>query len=83
MTFDSATCGSCWDLTFNNTTISVVALDHAGAGTFNIAQEAMDALTHGNAVFLGRVNAVATMVGPMQACEPGSRTSNGRSQGRE
>ena len=59
--FGSAECGSCWQITFptTNNTIIVTAIDHAGDG-FNLSQEALDALTNGNAVALGtvQVNAV-------------------------
>jgi len=56
--YNSANCGTCWNLTFAGTgkTINVLAIDHADEG-FNIAQEAMDELTGGQAVQLGRVNA--------------------------
>ncbi|KAI0346118.1 Cerato-platanin [Trametopsis cervina] len=60
--FNSANCGSCWQLTFNGTSINVLAIDHAAAGTFNIALSAMNKLTHNQATFLGRVNAQATQV---------------------
>ena len=59
--FNSPECGTCWQLTFNNQSINVLAIDHAGAG-FNIALSAMNALTDNQAVFLGRVNAQATQV---------------------
>ncbi|EJC99990.1 extracellular small protein 1 [Fomitiporia mediterranea MF3/22] len=59
--FGSAECGSCWQLTFPDTgvTITVTAMDHAGDG-FNLSQEALDTLTNGNAVQDGviQVNAV-------------------------
>ena len=71
--FDSPMCGTCWAITFNRTTINVLAIDQASGG-FNIAQAAMDQLTNGFARFLGRVNATAVMVGQMDACEAGSRT---------
>ena len=45
---------------------SVLAIDHAAAG-FNIAQAAMDTLTNGQAVALGRIDAAATQVSP-SAC---------------
>ncbi|KAH9914501.1 Cerato-platanin-domain-containing protein [Epithele typhae] len=59
--FGSANCGTCWNLTFKGTTISVLAIDTASGG-FNIALEAMNALTHNQATFLGRVNASAVQV---------------------
>ncbi len=56
--FDSAQCGTCWQLTYAGTgkSINVLAIDHAGAG-FNIALEAMNTLTDGQGVFLGRIDA--------------------------
>lgn len=54
--WNSASCGTCWSLTYNGNTINVLAIDYAGEG-FNIAQEAMDLLTGGQAVALGRVDA--------------------------
>lgn len=55
--FNSPACGTCWSLTFNGTTIHVLAIDHSVG--FNIAEAAMNNLTHGNAVALGRVTATA------------------------
>ena len=40
---------------------SVLAIDHAAAG-FNIAEAAMNTLTGGQAVALGRIDATATQV---------------------
>ncbi|KAJ8507034.1 hypothetical protein ONZ45_g10546 [Pleurotus djamor] len=59
--FNSPNCGTCWALSFNGTTVNVLAIDHAGSG-FNIALEAMNTLTKGNAVQLGRINASAVQV---------------------
>jgi len=50
-------------LTYNGHTIYVLAIDHAQTG-FNIAQGAMDALTNGQAVQLGRVDAQTSEVDP-------------------
>ena len=71
--FDSENCGTCWALTFNGTTISVLAIDVAPRG-FNIALGAMNLLTNNQGEFLGRVNATAQMIGLIDACEEGSRT---------
>ena len=65
--WNSKNCGTCWQLTFNGTSINVAAIDHAGAGTFNIALSAMNKLTNNQAEFLGRVNAQAQQV-PATAC---------------
>lgn len=59
--FNSAACGTCWQLTFNGTSINVLAIDTGAAG-FNIAEAALNNLTHGNAIQLGRINATATQV---------------------
>ncbi len=54
--WNSDSCGTCWALTYNGVTINVLAIDHAAEG-FNIAQAAMDQLTNGQSVQLGRVDA--------------------------
>ncbi|KZT01890.1 Cerato-platanin [Laetiporus sulphureus 93-53] len=59
--WNSAECGTCWQLSYDGNTINVLAIDHAGSG-FNIALEAMNALTDNEAVALGRVTATATQV---------------------
>lgn len=53
--FNSPNCGTCWNLTFNGTTIAVTAIDKSVG--FNIAEAAMNQLTKGQAEQLGRVNA--------------------------
>ncbi|KAJ7727289.1 Cerato-platanin [Mycena maculata] len=64
--FNSVNCGTCWQLTYTaagvSNTIDILAIDHAGAGTFNIALEAMNTLTDNQAVFLGRVNVTSVQV---------------------
>ncbi|KAI0933549.1 hypothetical protein AcW1_005351 [Taiwanofungus camphoratus] len=57
----SSECGSCWQLSYDGNTINVLAIDHTASG-FNIALEAMNALTDGQAQFLGRVSATAIPV---------------------
>ena len=59
--WNSAQCGSCWQLTYNGKSINVLAVDHTDSG-FNIALEAMNTLTNNQAVFLGRVDATARQV---------------------
>jgi len=64
--WNSANCGTCWSLTYTNSTggkksINVLAIDHAGAG-FNVALAAMNELTNGQGVALGRVNVASTQV---------------------
>ncbi|KAG6831215.1 hypothetical protein H0H92_012012 [Tricholoma furcatifolium] len=58
--WNSNMCGTCWQLTYTNSkgvakSINVIAVDHANAG-WNIAKSAMDTLTGGQAVQLGRVD---------------------------
>lgn len=55
-------CGTCWQLTYNGRSINVLAIDHAASG-FNIAKTALNDLTNGQAVSLGRIDATATQVG--------------------
>ncbi|KAI0317865.1 Cerato-platanin [Amylostereum chailletii] len=57
----STSCGSCWHLTYQGKTITVLAIDHTDDG-FNLSLEAMNDLTDGQAEFLGRVDATATQV---------------------
>ncbi|TFY80993.1 hypothetical protein EWM64_g3012 [Hericium alpestre] len=59
--WNSPNCGTCWRLTYNGTSINVIAIDHAGDG-FNLSLEAMNKLTNGQAVFDGVVQATATQV---------------------
>ncbi|OSD02062.1 immunomodulatory protein [Trametes coccinea BRFM310] len=63
--WNSDQCGTCWQLTYNGKSINVLAIDHAESG-FNIALEAMNTLTGGQAVQLGRVDATATQVAASQ-----------------
>ncbi|KAK7033084.1 Cerato-platanin [Favolaschia claudopus] len=60
----STNCGTCWRLTYPKTgkTINVLAVDHAGPGTFNIALKAMNNLTNNQAVKLGRVTVSSIQV---------------------
>ncbi|TFK25803.1 snodprot1 [Coprinopsis marcescibilis] len=63
--WNSPACGSCWELSFTNngTTrrVNVLAVDVA-VNSFNVAPAALNTLTGGRAVELGRVNAVARAV---------------------
>ncbi|RKF64718.1 Protein SnodProt1 [Erysiphe neolycopersici] len=59
--WNSPSCGSCWSLTYNDTTINVMAIDRATKG-FNIAETALNQLTHGQAKALGRIEAAFTQV---------------------
>ncbi|OHE97513.1 cerato-platanin [Colletotrichum orchidophilum] len=64
--WNSASCGTCWQLTYNGRSINVLAIDHAGSG-FNLALGALNDLTNGQAAQLGRIDAQATQVG-LNAC---------------
>jgi len=66
VSWNSTQCGSCWALTYKGTTIKVLAVDFAASG-FNIAQKALDELTGGQAVALGKVSVTATEV-PSSEC---------------
>jgi hypothetical protein len=59
--WNSPQCGTCWSITYNGTTIHVLAIDHADSG-FNIGENAMNFLTHGNAVEFGLVQATTAQV---------------------
>ncbi|KAF9453632.1 cerato-platanin-related secreted protein [Macrolepiota fuliginosa MF-IS2] len=64
--FNSPACGTCWQVTYTNgkgvkKSINVLAIDVGLAG-FNIAKAAMNTLTGGQAVALGRVNVDAVQV---------------------
>ena len=63
--FNSPECGSCWELTYNGTSINILAIDHADSG-FNIALGAFNMLTDGNGVSVGRINAQAQQVDASQ-----------------
>ncbi|KAL0947636.1 hypothetical protein HGRIS_013724 [Hohenbuehelia grisea] len=64
--WNDADCGSCWEITFTNTkgvkkSLNITAVDVGGAG-FVLSQQALDTLTGGQAVALGRVNATSRQV---------------------
>lgn len=59
--WNSAYCGTCYEVTYGNTTLAVLAVDTASEG-FNLSEEAMNALTGGEAAFLGRVAVTAVEV---------------------
>ncbi|EJF62732.1 Cerato-platanin [Dichomitus squalens LYAD-421 SS1] len=59
--WNSDQCGTCWSLAYNGTTIHVLAVDSTENG-WNVALQAMNTLTGGQAQQLGRVDAVATLV---------------------
>ncbi|TCD65523.1 hypothetical protein EIP91_002531 [Steccherinum ochraceum] len=61
--WNDANCGSCWQITYSGTgkSINILVVDHAADG-FNLSQEAMDVLTDGQSVQLGRVDAQVTQI---------------------
>ncbi|KAJ3740468.1 Cerato-platanin [Lentinula detonsa] len=64
--YNSANCGTCWQITYSSngasTTLNVLAIDHAGEGLINVSEEAMNTLTNGNAVAFGAVTVSAVQV---------------------
>lgn len=54
--WNSESCGNCYGLTYNGTTIYLTAVDYAASG-FNIGLRALDRLTGGRGRQLGTINA--------------------------
>ncbi|KAH8879580.1 Cerato-platanin [Thozetella sp. PMI_491] len=61
--WNSPSCGNCYSATYNGKTIYILAVDHAASG-LNIGLNAMQDLTHGQAISLGRVDAAVSVVDP-------------------
>ncbi|KAK0464368.1 immunomodulatory protein [Desarmillaria tabescens] len=59
--WNSPNCGTCWQLSYNGLTATVIAIDHALSG-FYTSQATLDALTGGHAVEFGTVQGTATQV---------------------
>ncbi|KAL7268508.1 hypothetical protein RUND412_008869 [Rhizina undulata] len=59
--WNSPNCGKCYKITYGSKSINVIAVDHAASG-FVLSRAALDQLTGGLAVKLGRVNADYTEV---------------------
>ncbi|KAH9857518.1 Cerato-platanin-domain-containing protein [Lenzites betulinus] len=59
--WNSAQCGTCWELSYEGRSINVLAVDQTDSG-WNIALGAMNTLTGNQATSLGRVEATATQV---------------------
>ena len=57
--WNSASCGTCYQLTYKGKSINVLAIDHADSG-FNLSLEAMNKLTNNQAENLGVVQATVT-----------------------
>lgn len=64
--WNSPNCGTCWQVTYTNSTnvaktINILAVDHADAG-FVLSKAAMNELTNGQAVKLGRIDVASKQV---------------------
>ncbi|KAI9435899.1 Cerato-platanin [Lactarius psammicola] len=59
--WNSPACGSCWEVSYRNQAINVIAIDHAGDG-FNLSLEAMNNLTNGHAEEFGVIDAQAVQI---------------------
>ncbi|OJA15474.1 hypothetical protein AZE42_06351 [Rhizopogon vesiculosus] len=59
--YNSAACGSCYEVTFGNNTVAILAVDVSKTG-FTVSQAAMNTLTGNLAAELGRVDVTATQV---------------------
>ncbi|KAI0797065.1 Cerato-platanin [Abortiporus biennis] len=64
---NSDQCGTCWKLTYKDQSVNILAIDHIAEG-FIISKEAMDALTDGEALDLGHVQAEVSQL-PASACK--------------
>ncbi|KAI5299732.1 hypothetical protein KEM55_001818 [Ascosphaera atra] len=59
--WNSPSCGTCWKVTYNGKSIKVLGVDVSKDGV-NTGQKAMDELTNGQAVSLGRIQASVEQV---------------------
>lgn len=59
--WNSAGCGTCYNVTYGSKSLTVLAVDVSLDG-FNLSEEAMNTLTGGLAVELGRVQVTATQI---------------------
>jgi hypothetical protein len=59
--WNSAACGSCYQVTYMNNTVTILAVDVSKEG-FTVSEEAMNTLTGGLAAEAGRVDVTATQV---------------------
>ncbi|KAK4191266.1 Cerato-platanin [Podospora australis] len=64
--WNSPNCGTCWQATWNGRSINVLAIDHTGSG-LNLGLRAMNDLTNGHAIELGRIDAIVQQV-PISNC---------------
>ncbi|KAK5992290.1 Protein SnodProt1 [Cladobotryum mycophilum] len=67
VTWNSPLCGTCYKLEYGGRSINVIAVDAAYNGGFNIGLNGLNALTNGNGVAWGHVDAVATAL-PAGSC---------------
>jgi hypothetical protein len=67
ITWNSPTCGTCWQLSYKGRSIYVLGIDAAYNGGFNIGLTAMNDLTNGAAVDVGTVSADSVQV-PVSNC---------------
>ena len=63
--WNSPSCGTCWEVTYNGRSVLVTGVDHAGDG-INMSLEAMNTLTNNQGVALGTVSATVTQVAASQ-----------------
>lgn len=59
--WNSTGCGTCWELSYNGTSINVAAVDTAGVG-FDLSLDAYNVLTDGQGVAAGFVFATVAQV---------------------
>ncbi|KAG1865497.1 Cerato-platanin [Suillus subalutaceus] len=59
--WNSAACGSCYNVAYGNNVVAILAVDISKAG-LTISETAMNTLTGNSAVELGRVDVTATQV---------------------
>ncbi|KAG1796034.1 Cerato-platanin [Suillus plorans] len=59
--WNSAACGACYNVTYGGKSVAILAVDVSKTG-FTVSESAMNTLTGGLAVELGRVDATATQV---------------------
>ncbi|KAG9309692.1 Cerato-platanin [Chiua virens] len=61
--WNSPQCGACYTVTYGNYTVNILAVDVSKTG-FTVSEAAMNALTNGQAVALGRVNVTFVTASP-------------------
>lgn len=59
--WNSPSCGTCWTIEYQGRKVTILAVDHADDG-FNIGLHALNELTGGRGVEVGRIDAVAVQV---------------------